>query len=110
MDDKKHRKPQVRRKKTKILRDTSRVITRAYFPEDKSRIPKIIDRVLSLTENEAKELMEKVNLDFFDRHKDIKRVLESHFAEVSVYLPHTEPLSEAKKNADRRLFYFRILC
>jgi len=97
MDDKKHRKPQVRRKKTKILRDTSRVITRAYFPEDKSRIPKIIDRVLSLTENEAKELMEKVNLDFFDRHKDIKRVLERHFAEVSVYLPHTEPLSEAKK-------------
>ena len=65
------------------MRDTSRVITRVHFPEDRSRIPKIIDRVLSLTENEAKELMEKVNLDFFDRHKDIRRVLERHFDEVS---------------------------
>ena len=61
------------------------------------RIPKIIDRILNLTENEAGELMEKINLDFFDRHKDIRRVLERHFDQVSDYLPHTEPLSETKK-------------
>ena len=97
MEVKKYRKPQVRRKKTKIQRDTSRVITRTHFPEERFRIPKIIDRVLNLTENEAAELMEKINLDFFDRHKDIKRVLEHHFDEVSEYLSHTEPLSEIKK-------------
>jgi predicted GH43/DUF377 family glycosyl hydrolase len=97
MEVKTHSKLKVRRKKTKILRDTSRVITRTHFPEDRFRIPKIIDRVLNLTENEAGELMEKINLDFFDRHKDIKRVLERHFDEVSEYLAHTEPLSEIKK-------------
>ncbi len=71
------------------MRDISRVITRVHFPEDRSRIPKIIDRVLSLTENEAKKLMEKINFDFFDRHKDITRVLKHHFDEVSEYIYRT---------------------
>lgn len=93
----KYPKLHVKRKKTKIQRDTSRVITRTHFPEEISRIPKIIDRVLSLTENQAVELLEKINLDFFDRHKDIRRVLKQHFDEASEYLSHTEPLSETKK-------------
>jgi predicted GH43/DUF377 family glycosyl hydrolase len=97
MGTKKQSKPQVRRKKTKILRDTSRVITRIHFPEERSRIFKIIDRVLSLTENEAGKLMKKINLDFFDRHKDIRRVLDRHFDQVSEFLPNSEPLSETKK-------------
>lgn len=97
MGAKKQSKLQVRRKKTKILRDTSRVITRIHFPEEISRIPKIIDRVLSLTENKAEKLMEKIDLDFFDRHKDIRQVLGRHFDQVSEYLPHIESLSETKK-------------
>lgn len=97
MDAKKPGKLYVRRKKTKIQRDNSRVITRIHFPEERSRIIKIIDRVLSLTENEAGELMEKINLDFFDRHKDIRSVLKRHFDQVSEYLPNTQSLSETKK-------------
>ena len=52
----KNMKPKVKRKKTKILRDTSRVITRFHVPDNNTRIPKIINRVLCLAENEAEEL------------------------------------------------------
>ena len=76
MEVKKYRKPQVRRKKTKIQRDTSRVITRTHFPEDRFRIPKIIDRVLNLTENEAEELMEKMDALIGLQH--IKKQVREH--------------------------------
>ena len=96
MDAKKDRKPQVRRKKTKINRDISRVITRLYVPEN-SRTPKIIKRILSLNENEAKELMERIHFEFFDRHRDITRMLKKHYDAVAEYIPRGEKLSETKK-------------
>ena len=95
---KKYIKPQVKRKKTKILRDASRVITRLHIPDDSScRIPKIIDRVAGLTEKAAKELVDKIHLEFFDRHKDIKRVFDRHFRKATKYIPKPKQLSEAKK-------------
>jgi len=89
-------KLQVRRKKTKINRDISRVITRLHVPEN-SRTPKIIKRVLSLSEGEAEKLMERIHFEFFDRHRDISRVLKKHFDEVAVYIPQNQDLSETKK-------------
>jgi len=89
-------KPQVRRKKTKINRDISRVITRLHVPEN-SRTPKIINRVVNLNENEAEKLMGRIHFEFFDRHRDITRVLKNHFDEVAEYIPKGEDLSETKK-------------
>ena len=79
-------KVQVRTKKTKINRDISRVITHLHVPEN-SRTPKIIKRVISLNENEAKKLMERIHFEFFDRHRDITRVLKNHFDAVAEYIP-----------------------
>ncbi|KAA3659396.1 MAG: glycosidase, partial [Calditrichaeota bacterium] len=87
----------VKRLKTKVLRDTSRVITRFHIPADNSRIPKIINRVLHLTDNEAKEMLEKVFFEFSDRHKNIKRVLERHFDEVAEHIPMGIQRSETIK-------------
>ncbi len=96
MDSKKYSKPQVRRKKTKINRDVSRVITRLHVPEN-SRTPKIINRVLSLNENEAEELMKRIHFEFFDRHRDITHALKNHYDAVAEYIPRDEELSETKK-------------
>jgi len=90
-------KPKVKRKKIQILRDTSRVITRLHLPGGIARIPKILDRVLQLTEPEADELMEKILLEFSDRHKDIKRVLDGHYGDISEYVPEGRQLSEVKR-------------
>lgn len=86
----------IKRKKIKILRDTSRVITRPHVLGIE-RIPRIIDRVLSLPENKAKEVMKKILFEFYDRHKNIKRVLERHFTNVEEYLPEGSQISETKK-------------
>ncbi|MFP4562040.1 MAG: glycoside hydrolase family 130 protein [Spirochaetia bacterium] len=89
-------RPTVNRKKTKILRDTSRVITRHHFPAGE-RIPKIIDRVAALRENEAEELLEKTLLDFSDRHKNIRQVFERHYNEAADHFPDGGRISTAKK-------------
>jgi predicted GH43/DUF377 family glycosyl hydrolase len=96
MEITKYPKPQVRRKKTKFNRDVSRVITRLHVPEN-SRTPKIINRVVNLSENEAEKLMNSIHFEFFDRHRDIARVLKKHFDEVAEYIPRDKELSETKK-------------
>lgn len=89
--------PHIKRKKTKISRDASRVITRPHIPHGDSRVSKIIARVLNLTESSAEALMAKILLDFIDRHKDIRRVLLRHFDEVADKVPGNILISETKK-------------
>jgi predicted GH43/DUF377 family glycosyl hydrolase len=89
-------KPLVKREKTRIERDTSRVITRAHIPSI-SRIKKIIKRVLELTEKEAQNILQEVHINFFNRHKNLEFQLEKHFNKVSEYVPINEQLSKTKK-------------
>jgi predicted GH43/DUF377 family glycosyl hydrolase len=97
MDEKTLKKPFVKRKKTKIVRDTSRVITRAHIPGNMLRIPKIIDRVMMLTEEEATGLLQNINFNFSDRHKNIENIFTGNYNRVSEYVPHKETLSGTKK-------------
>ena len=57
----------ISRKTIKIVRDTSRVITRAQIPGDLSRIDHIIDRVLKLNEEDAEKIMHTICDKFKDR-------------------------------------------
>ncbi|KAF0123215.1 MAG: hypothetical protein FD151_400 [bacterium] len=97
MDAKKYLKLKVKRKKKKILRDTSRVITRLHIPKDMQRIPKIIQRIVDLPDTTAENLLEKVMLDFSKRHKHIRRVFECHLNEVKDCVPRDIVLSETKR-------------
>jgi predicted GH43/DUF377 family glycosyl hydrolase len=89
--------PKIKRKNEKILGDTSRVITRLHLPHETHRIPKIIQRVADLPERIAENLLEKIVLDFSERHKDIRHVFERHLDEVSDFVPRDTVLSETKK-------------
>ena len=80
----------------KIVRDTSRVITRYHIPSIE-RIPKIIKRVLRLTEREAEEVLEKTCAEFSDRHKNLAQVLERSFNEVSKFMLNGTRISRTKK-------------
>ncbi len=90
-------KPSVKRKKTKLVRDTSRVITRAHIPVNIGRIPKIIDRVLKLTEDEAAVELQNVNFKFSDRHKNTEHIFTDNFNRVSEYVTYKEKISSTKK-------------
>jgi len=77
----------VTRKAYKLVGDASRVITRLHLPNERYRIPKIIQRIMRLPDTEAEDLLSHILLDFSKRHKDIRRVFERHLDEVKDYVP-----------------------
>jgi len=87
----------VKRRRTRIERDTSRVIIRAHIPSDMMRVSKIIGRVLELSENKVQKLLKDVHDNFFDRHKNIEQQLIKHFDKVSEYVPENTIVSNTKK-------------
>jgi predicted GH43/DUF377 family glycosyl hydrolase len=80
----------------KILRDTSRVITRYHIPS-RERIPKIIERVLRLGTHDAEEVLKNTLTDFSDRHKNLRQVLERNFQEVSEFIGSGAQISTTKQ-------------
>jgi predicted GH43/DUF377 family glycosyl hydrolase len=93
----KHQRLKVKRKAKKIIGDTSRVITRLHLPDDRNRISKIIQRVMSLSETAAKNLIAQIMNDFSGRHEDIGHIFERHLNEVRDYLPRDTMLSDVQR-------------
>jgi len=87
----------IKRKKTKIIRDNSRVITRAHIQHNLLRVSKIINRVLGLTESGSEFLLNDVLINFSDRHKNIEHQLKLNFDKVSEYIPPGVEICAAKK-------------
>jgi len=86
----------MNRTNIKIVRDTSRVITRCHVLA-MDRIPKVIERVLQLSPAEAEKVLENTFLDFSDRHKGLRQILERNFNEVSRYISSTHRISTTKQ-------------
>ncbi|HEX2976730.1 MAG TPA: glycosidase, partial [Bacteroidales bacterium] len=90
-------KPFIRRRKTRIIRDTGRVITRAHIPTNLSRINKIACRVLALSEDHAADLLKEVLASFSDRHRNIEQSLAENFKKISDYLDKDIEVSYTKQ-------------
>jgi predicted GH43/DUF377 family glycosyl hydrolase len=97
MDIKNNLKPKVKRKKKKILGDTSRVITRLHIPDGEHRIRKIIKRIIDLPDADAENLLEQIMLDFSERHKDIKSIFVNHQNAIKDYIPQNTVLSQTQR-------------
>jgi predicted GH43/DUF377 family glycosyl hydrolase len=97
MDNTKNVNPLIKRRKNRIERNNSRVITRPHIPGDLFRIGKIINRVINLSDRKAKDLLEEIKDNFYDRHKNIEQQLNNHFKKVSEHLPADVLLSDTKK-------------
>ena len=89
--------PKIKRKKKRLLGDSSRVIARLYMPDDVHRISKIIQRIVDLPDPTAEDLLAQIMIDFSERHKDIKRVLGRHMNEVREYVPRETVLTETQR-------------
>lgn len=98
MHPEKRRKLKVKRKANKIIRDSSRVITQLHLPDDRGRIPKIIDRVMSLSNTADENLLAEVMADFSGRHEDIGHVFDRHFNAVKRYIPRDTVLNKVQRN------------
>ena len=97
MHPKKRQKLKVKRKANKIVGDTSRVITLLHLPDDRYRISKIIQRIMSLSKTAANNLITQIMTDFAGRHEDIGHIFERHLNEVKGYLPRDVMLSNAQR-------------
>jgi predicted GH43/DUF377 family glycosyl hydrolase len=97
MNTMKHHRLKVKRKKKKILGDSSRVITRLHLPDGGHRTRKIIARIIRLPNQEAKDLLEQIMLDFSDRHKNIESVFEKHFHAVEQFITQDTVLNATQK-------------
>ena len=97
MQPKQRQKLKVKRKANKILGDTSRVISLLHLPDEKYRITKIIQRIMSLSETAAKTLFAQTMDDFSGRHEDIGHIFERHLNEVKDYLPQDTMLSDVQR-------------
>ncbi len=97
MNKSKEVKSLIKRKRSRIDRNNSRVITRAHIPGDLSRVSKIIDRVINLSEGKAEDLLKNVTDNFYSRHKNIEQQLFAHFDKVKEYLPENTVISDTKK-------------
>lgn len=87
----------ARRKSIVINPNIGRVITRPYLPSSEERIRKVIQRVLSLDENEACTILETVLHEFSHRHRYFRETLQHNFERVASYVPSTHSLSEERR-------------
>ncbi len=87
----------ARRKSIVINTNIGRVITRAYLPSGEERIRKVIQRVLSLDENEARTILETVLHEFSHRHRYFRETLQHNFERVADYVPAANSLSEERR-------------
>jgi predicted GH43/DUF377 family glycosyl hydrolase len=98
MSSKKRHKLKVKRKAIKIIGDTSRVITRLHIPDKRYRIPKIIQRIMSLPDTAAEKLIAQIMADFSGRHEDIGHIFKRHLNAVKKYLPPDTVLSDVQRS------------
>jgi predicted GH43/DUF377 family glycosyl hydrolase len=89
--------PLIRRRKSRIERNNSRVIIRPHIPGDTVRIEKIINRVLYLSDDAAAELLVNIKARFYDRHRNMEQQIGNHYEKVSGYLPADISVSDTKK-------------
>ncbi|GMQ87849.1 MAG: glycoside hydrolase family 130 protein [Gammaproteobacteria bacterium] len=87
----------ARRKSIVMNAKIGRVITRPYLPSSEQRIRKVIQRVLSLDENEACTLLETQLQDFSHRHRYFRESLERNFEAVAGFVPDIDQVSKQRR-------------
>lgn len=73
---------QVERKDIRFYPDSKRVIARFFFPGGEERAVSIIQKILSLSDEETKFTLNQVLINFAQRHRNITKIFEEHFERV----------------------------
>ncbi|MDQ7065232.1 MAG: glycoside hydrolase family 130 protein [candidate division KSB1 bacterium] len=87
----------VSRKPIDFRADITRVILKPFVPSSEERIRKIIDRVLSLSEDTVEQWLDRVIGEFAHRHNHFQKVLQENYQRVAHYIPKGKKLSDKRK-------------
>lgn len=72
----------MHRLETRFYPDPKRVIARFFFPGPDTRVKKIIQKVIDISDDEAKLTLNQALRHFSDRHRNISKVYAKHFNNV----------------------------
>lgn len=81
----------------KFQPDCSRVIIKPHIPVDSIRIERLINKVLNLSEEKTKEILDGVIQNFSSRHKNIWEYFDSHYNHVKKYIPQNIEISKNRR-------------
>jgi predicted GH43/DUF377 family glycosyl hydrolase len=88
----------LKRTKTVIRPDQSRVLLRPFNTGNGQRARNIIARVMALSESEVSELLDAVAVEFSDRHQQMFDLFGGYFEDVRQFLLTDQELSEKRKH------------
>jgi predicted GH43/DUF377 family glycosyl hydrolase len=87
----------VRRTSTVIEPDLARVLLRPFTPGDSQRVARIIERILSVPENQVPALLAEVSAEFSGRHQLIRKLFLERFEQIREMLPGGAEVSELRR-------------
>jgi len=87
----------VNRIKKKFQPDYSRVIIKPHVPNCEGRVKRIIQRVLSLSEEKAKQVLDDVVTSFSGRHKHIWEAFDKNYNEIKNFIPENTQISDNRR-------------
>jgi len=85
----------IERRPLRLTPDARRVISRPFLPEQR-RIAAVVNRVLSLSEEEVEAELRAVLADFASRHRDIESVFERHLHAAAPHVDRMPAMSRRR--------------
>ncbi len=87
----------LKRSKTVLRPDPSRVLLRQFEPGDARRIRGIIDRVMAVPEAQVDMLLEQVSVDFSQRHLNLRQRFLDRFEQLRYLMPEHAEFSTQRR-------------
>lgn len=81
----------------KFMPDCSRVIVKPHIPKSETHIKRIINRVLTLSDDKVEVTLSRVVKNFSARHKNIWEFFENNYDKIKNYIPKTLTVSSSRK-------------
>src|SRR5213594_2620669 len=77
--------------------DPARVLVRPFNPTNERRAKKICARVMALAEDEVSALLEQVEAEFGERHRQTREFFQRRFKHAQQFLPWGGKLSQNRR-------------
>jgi predicted GH43/DUF377 family glycosyl hydrolase len=87
----------VTRTPTILSPDQSRVLLRPFSPGDSERVGRIVERIMSLPEDEVGLLLKEILAEFSARHHDIRSLFLERFEQIREFVPADADVSEERR-------------
>jgi predicted GH43/DUF377 family glycosyl hydrolase len=87
----------LKRSKTILRPDPARVLLRQFEPGDARRLTGIIDRIMAVPESQVSKLLERISIDFAQRHLNLQQRFLDRFEQLWDLMPTGVVISELRR-------------